>query len=165
MTIVQKSGNIHKNSDGLSKYELANTPYNPDYVPENAEPQTSIEGINITGVGTEFFEEVRENYKKDKNFHILNSLLENFFKDTALDNSFNDIRKTSYDNGMLHLFDGILYYRSKHTCVMVLCSRMFLNTILLECHDKIYSGNLSEGRKMEKINKCAWWLSWRRHSI
>ncbi|MBW0584605.1 hypothetical protein O181_124320 [Austropuccinia psidii MF-1] len=35
-----------------------------------------IEGINITDIGTEFFEEVRESYKKDKNFHILTSLLD-----------------------------------------------------------------------------------------
>ncbi|MBW0542281.1 hypothetical protein O181_081996 [Austropuccinia psidii MF-1] len=29
MTIVHKEGKIHKNSDGLSRWALANTPYNP----------------------------------------------------------------------------------------------------------------------------------------
>ncbi|MBW0541551.1 hypothetical protein O181_081266 [Austropuccinia psidii MF-1] len=60
MTIVHKAGNIHKNSDGLSRWELPNTPDNPSYVPTSAEPQIPTEGINITYVGTEFFEEVIE---------------------------------------------------------------------------------------------------------
>ncbi|MBW0514707.1 hypothetical protein O181_054422 [Austropuccinia psidii MF-1] len=60
MTIVHKSGNIHKNADGLSRWALPNTPDNPAYVTIGAEPQIPIEGINITDVGTEFFAEVRE---------------------------------------------------------------------------------------------------------
>ncbi|MBW0544433.1 hypothetical protein O181_084148 [Austropuccinia psidii MF-1] len=48
---------------------------------------------------------------------------------------------------------------------MVQCSRMLINTILLEFHDNIYSGHLSEDRKMERINTCAWWLSWRKDVI
>ncbi|MBW0544755.1 hypothetical protein O181_084470 [Austropuccinia psidii MF-1] len=165
MTIVHKAGNIHKNADGLSRWALPNTPDNPAYVPTSAEPQIPIEGINIMDVGTEFFEEVRESYKQDKNCHILTALLDKDCKDVALANSLDDIWKTSYDNGRFHLFDGILYHRSKHTCVMVLCSRMLINTILLECHDNIYSGNLSEDRTMERIKTCAWWPSWRRDVI
>ncbi|MBW0473539.1 hypothetical protein O181_013254 [Austropuccinia psidii MF-1] len=49
MTIVHKAGKIH---DGLSRWELANTPDNPAYVPLEAEPQIPIEGINITDIGT-----------------------------------------------------------------------------------------------------------------
>ncbi|MBW0550290.1 hypothetical protein O181_090005 [Austropuccinia psidii MF-1] len=78
MTIVHKARNIHKNGDGLSRWALPNTPQNPAYVPPSAEPQIPIEGINITDVGTEFFEKVREIYKKDKNFHIITSLLEKY---------------------------------------------------------------------------------------
>ncbi|MBW0532097.1 hypothetical protein O181_071812 [Austropuccinia psidii MF-1] len=78
MTIVHKAGNIHQNSDGLSKWELPNTPKNPDYVPTSAEPQITTEGINNTDVGTEFFEEVRESYKQDKNCHILTALLDKY---------------------------------------------------------------------------------------
>ncbi|MBW0507375.1 hypothetical protein O181_047090 [Austropuccinia psidii MF-1] len=54
-TIVNKAGNIHKNADGLRRWALPNTPDNPAYVPENAEPQITIEGINITDVGMEVF--------------------------------------------------------------------------------------------------------------
>ncbi|MBW0513459.1 hypothetical protein O181_053174 [Austropuccinia psidii MF-1] len=84
MTIVHKAVNIHKNSDGLSRWALANTPDNPAYVPLEAEPQIPIEGINITDIGTEFMEEVRESYKKDKNCHIFTSLFDKDCKDTCL---------------------------------------------------------------------------------
>ncbi|MBW0578248.1 hypothetical protein O181_117963 [Austropuccinia psidii MF-1] len=74
MTIVHKEGNINNNADGLSTWELANTPNNPAYVPLEEEPQIPIEGIKITDIVTEFFEEVSKSHKKDKNFHMLNSL-------------------------------------------------------------------------------------------
>ncbi|MBW0512809.1 hypothetical protein O181_052524 [Austropuccinia psidii MF-1] len=102
ITIVHTAGNIHKNADGLSRWALPNTPDNPSYVPTGAEPQIPIEGINITDVGTEFFEEARESYKLNKNCHILNSLLGKDFKDAALANSLDDIWKTSYDNGRFY---------------------------------------------------------------
>ncbi|MBW0517193.1 hypothetical protein O181_056908 [Austropuccinia psidii MF-1] len=54
MTIFHKAENIHKNAVGLSRWELANTPDNPAYIPLEAEPQIPIEGINITDIGTEF---------------------------------------------------------------------------------------------------------------
>ncbi|MBW0555674.1 hypothetical protein O181_095389 [Austropuccinia psidii MF-1] len=110
-------------------------------------------------MGTELFEEVRESYKKDNSCHILTAILDKVFKDSALANSLDDMWKTSYDNGRFHLSDGILYHRSNHKCVMVLCSRMLINTILLEFHDNIYSGHLSEERTMERIKTCAWWPS------
>ncbi|MBW0556286.1 hypothetical protein O181_096001 [Austropuccinia psidii MF-1] len=87
ITIVHKAGNIQKNADGLSGWELANTPDNPAYVPLKAEPQIPIEGINITDIGTEFFEEVRKYYKQDKNFHIFTSLLDKDYKDQSLVNA------------------------------------------------------------------------------
>ncbi|MBW0575303.1 hypothetical protein O181_115018 [Austropuccinia psidii MF-1] len=104
MTIVLKAINIHKNADGLSRWALPNTPDNNSYVPISAEPQIPIEGTNITDVETEFFEEVREIYKQDKNCHILTALLDNNCKDAALANSLDDIWKASYDNGTFHLF-------------------------------------------------------------
>ncbi|MBW0490545.1 hypothetical protein O181_030260 [Austropuccinia psidii MF-1] len=67
---------IHKNADGFSRWELANTPDNPAYVPLEEEAEIPIEGLNITDIETEFFEEVREYYKKDNNLHILTSLLD-----------------------------------------------------------------------------------------
>ncbi|MBW0509311.1 hypothetical protein O181_049026 [Austropuccinia psidii MF-1] len=165
MIIVHKAGNIDKNSDGWSRWELPNTSENPAYVPRSSESQIQIEVIKITDVGTEFFGEVREIYQQETNCHILTSLLEKDRKDASLANSLDDIWKRSYDNGRFHLFDGILYHRSKHTCVMVLCSRSLINTMILECHDKIYSGHLSEDRKMERIKTCAWWPPWRKDVI
>ncbi|MBW0553392.1 hypothetical protein O181_093107 [Austropuccinia psidii MF-1] len=48
---------------------------------------------------------------------------------------------------------------------MVLCSRILIHTIILECHDNIYSVNLSEDRTMERTKTCAWWPSWRKDVI
>ncbi|MBW0532999.1 hypothetical protein O181_072714 [Austropuccinia psidii MF-1] len=62
MTIVRKAGKIHKNANELSRWASANTPDNPAYVSLEEEPQIPIEGINITDIGTEFFEQVRESY-------------------------------------------------------------------------------------------------------
>ncbi|MBW0474702.1 hypothetical protein O181_014417 [Austropuccinia psidii MF-1] len=78
ITIVKKSGNIQKNAYGLSRWALPNTPYNPAYVPETAEPQITIQGINNPDVGTELFEELRESYKQNNNFHILTSLIDKY---------------------------------------------------------------------------------------
>ncbi|MBW0530379.1 hypothetical protein O181_070094 [Austropuccinia psidii MF-1] len=130
MTIVHKAGNIHKNADGLSRWALANTPDNPAYVPLEAEPQIPIEGINITDIGTEFFEEVRESYKQDKNCHILTSLLDKDCKDTFLVNSLDKVWNNYYSEGRFHLFDETIYHRTKHSCVMTLCRRLLINNIL-----------------------------------
>ncbi|MBW0533504.1 hypothetical protein O181_073219 [Austropuccinia psidii MF-1] len=94
MPIVHKAGNIHNNTNGLSKWALPNTLDNFAYVPSNAEPQIPIEGINITDVGTELFEEVREGYKQDEICHIFTSLCDKYSKYTALSNSLDDICKT-----------------------------------------------------------------------
>ncbi|MBW0492947.1 hypothetical protein O181_032662 [Austropuccinia psidii MF-1] len=66
MTIAHKAENINKKSDGLSRWALANTPDNPAYVLLEAEPQIPIEGINISDIGTEFFEEFRESYRQER---------------------------------------------------------------------------------------------------
>ncbi|MBW0494187.1 hypothetical protein O181_033902 [Austropuccinia psidii MF-1] len=142
MTIVHKAGNIHKNAEGLSRWALVNTPDNSAYLPLEAEPQIPIEGIEITYFGTEFFEEVRESYKKDKNFHIFTSFLDKDCKDKALVNSLGEVCENSYSEGRFHLFERTIYHRTKHSFVMTLWSRLRINTILHECHDSIYSGNL-----------------------
>ncbi|MBW0503026.1 hypothetical protein O181_042741 [Austropuccinia psidii MF-1] len=165
MTTVHNSGYIQNNSDGFSRGALPNTSDNAAYVPTSAEHQIPIEGIKITDVGTELFGEGRESYKQDNNCHILTALLDKDCKDASLANSLDGIWKTFYDNGRFHLFDGILYHRTKHTCVMVLYIRILINKILLKCHDNIYSGHFSEDRTMERIKKCAWWPSWRKDYI
>ncbi|MBW0507517.1 hypothetical protein O181_047232 [Austropuccinia psidii MF-1] len=126
MTIAHKSGNIHKNADGLSRWALANTPGNPAWVPQE---EHCIEGICVTDVGTEFFTQ-DEKWKK------------------------------AYDEGRFHLLDGILYHRTKHTCVMALTDRTLINTILHECHDSVADGHLSEYRTLERVKTCSWWPNW-----
>ncbi|MBW0494972.1 hypothetical protein O181_034687 [Austropuccinia psidii MF-1] len=48
---------------------------------------------------------------------------------------------------------------------MTLCRRLLINTILHKCHDSVYSGHLSEDRKLEKVKNCAWWPSWRKGGL
>ncbi|MBW0524605.1 hypothetical protein O181_064320, partial [Austropuccinia psidii MF-1] len=57
MTIFHKYGNIHKNSDGLSRWPLPNNIDNPAYVPEEASTQIPIERISVKDLNTTFFEE------------------------------------------------------------------------------------------------------------
>ncbi|MBW0549871.1 hypothetical protein O181_089586 [Austropuccinia psidii MF-1] len=165
MTIVHKAGNIQRNADGLSRWALANTPDNPDYVPLEAEPQMPIEGINISDIGTEFFEGVRESYKQEKHCHILTSFLDKYCKDKSLVNALDEVWKNSYSEEIFYLFDEILYHRTKHSCIMTLCSRLLINTIFHECHDIIDSGHLPEDRTIEKVKNCAWWPSWKKETI
>ncbi|MBW0546622.1 hypothetical protein O181_086337 [Austropuccinia psidii MF-1] len=81
MTIAHKSGNIHKTSDGLSRWALENTPENPAWVPHE---EHHIEGICVTDIGREFFNQLKESYKMDKNCHILCQLLIKDCKDPSL---------------------------------------------------------------------------------
>ncbi|MBW0526304.1 hypothetical protein O181_066019 [Austropuccinia psidii MF-1] len=71
-TIVQKSGNIYKNADDLSRWAPANTPEMPEWVPQE---ENHIEGICVTEIGTELLDQVKESYKMDNNCHILCQLL------------------------------------------------------------------------------------------
>ncbi|MBW0523217.1 hypothetical protein O181_062932 [Austropuccinia psidii MF-1] len=48
---------------------------------------------------------------------------------------------------------------------MKLCSILLINTIFHEWHDSIYSGHLSEDKKLEKVKSCAWWPSWKTETI
>ncbi|MBW0544616.1 hypothetical protein O181_084331 [Austropuccinia psidii MF-1] len=121
---------------------------NPAYVPLEAEPQIPIEVINITDIGTEFVEEVREYFKQDKNCHTLTAVLDKDCKDTFLVNALDEVWKNSYYEGSFHLFDGIIYHRTNNSCLMTLCSRLIINTILHECHDSVYYGHLSEERTL-----------------
>ncbi|MBW0547773.1 hypothetical protein O181_087488 [Austropuccinia psidii MF-1] len=159
MNIVHKSGNIHKNADGLSRWALANTPYNTAWVPQE---EQHIEGIYVTDIGTEFFSQVKESYKIDKNCHILSQLIIKDCKDPPLSSKFNETWKKAYDGGIFHLLDGILYLRTKHTCVMALTDRALIKTLLNECHDSVEAGHLSEYRTLERVKTCSWWPNWKK---
>ncbi|MBW0557150.1 hypothetical protein O181_096865 [Austropuccinia psidii MF-1] len=135
-------------------WALANTPDNPAWVPQE---EHHIEGICVTDIGTEFFNQVKESYKIDKNCHILSQLLMKDCKDPSLSSKLDETWKKAYDEGRFHLLDGILYHRTKHTCVMALTDRTLINTILHECHDSVAAGHLSEDRTLHKVQACSWW--------
>ncbi|MBW0499034.1 hypothetical protein O181_038749 [Austropuccinia psidii MF-1] len=138
MTIVHKSGNIHKSADGLSRWALANTPKNSAWVPQK---EHHIEAICVTDIGTKFFNQVKESYKMNNTYEIW---------------------KKAYDEGRFHLLDGILYHRPKHTCVITLKDRTLINTILNKFHDSVAYGHLSEDRTLESVKTCSWWPNWRK---
>ncbi|MBW0552223.1 hypothetical protein O181_091938 [Austropuccinia psidii MF-1] len=135
MTIFHKDGNTHKNADGLSRWPLPNNIDNPAYVPEEASPQIPIGGISVTDLYTTFFEEVRHSYTQDKNYSILCQLLNKHCKDISLIHALDEVWKKSYYEGNFHLLDGIIYHRTKHTCVMTVVDRSLINLVLKECHD------------------------------
>ncbi|MBW0559479.1 hypothetical protein O181_099194 [Austropuccinia psidii MF-1] len=162
MTIVHKDGNIHKNADGLSRWELPNDIHNPAYVPEEGSRQIPIEGISVTDLSTTFFEEFRNSYTQDKNCSILFQFLNKDCKDNSLIHALNEVWKKSHDEGRFHLLDGIIYYRTKHTCVTTVVDRSLINFVLKECHDSPFPGHLSEDRTREKVNTCIWWPMWQK---
>ncbi|MBW0555457.1 hypothetical protein O181_095172 [Austropuccinia psidii MF-1] len=159
MTIVHKSGNIHKNVDGHTRWALENTPENPAWVPQE---ENHIEGICVTEIGTEFFNQVQESYKMDKNCHILCQIFMKYCKDPLLSSKLDEIWKKANDEGRFHLLDGILYHRTNNTCVMTLTDNNLMNTILNECHDSVASGNLLEDRTLKRVKTCSWWPNLRK---
>ncbi|MBW0565024.1 hypothetical protein O181_104739 [Austropuccinia psidii MF-1] len=162
MTIFHKDGNNHKNADGLRRWQLPNNIDNPAYVPDEASPQISIEGISITDLNSPFFEEVRNSYTKDHDCSILCQLLTKECPDSSLIHALDEIRKKSYDQGKFHLLDGIIYHITKHTCVMTVVDMSLINLLLKECHDNPFSGPLSEYRKRENLKTCIWWPMWQK---
>ncbi|MBW0571351.1 hypothetical protein O181_111066 [Austropuccinia psidii MF-1] len=148
MTIAHKSVNIHENADGISRWALTNTPENTAWVPQE---EHHIEVICVTDIGTEFYSHVKESYKMDKNCLIVCQTLMKDCKNPSLSSKLDEIWKNKYDEGRFHLLDGILYHRTKHTCVMDLTDRTMINTILHEFNDSVAAGHLSEDRTLERV--------------
>ncbi|MBW0570319.1 hypothetical protein O181_110034 [Austropuccinia psidii MF-1] len=71
MTIHHKDGNVHKNADRLSRWQLPSDISNPAYVSEESSPQIPIEGISVKDLNTTIFEEVKNSYTQDTNCSIL----------------------------------------------------------------------------------------------
>ncbi|MBW0531177.1 hypothetical protein O181_070892 [Austropuccinia psidii MF-1] len=134
ITIAHKSGTINKNTDGLRRWALENTPENPEGVPQ----------------------------KKLKKFHILCQLLIKYCKHPSSYLKLDVVWKKSYDEGRLQLLDGIIYHRTINTCFMNFIDKTLINTILHECHDSVLSGNLSEDRTLERVKAPSWWPNWRK---
>ncbi|MBW0513678.1 hypothetical protein O181_053393 [Austropuccinia psidii MF-1] len=162
ITIVHKDGNIHKNADGLIRLPLPNNIDNPAYVPEEASPQISIEGISIKDLNTTFFKEVRNSYNQDKNCSIICQLLTKNCEHNSLIHALDEIWKKSYDEGRFHLLDGIIYHRNRYKSVMKVLYRSLINLVPKECHDSTFSGHVSEDRTREKIKTCIWWPIWQK---
>ncbi|MBW0572295.1 hypothetical protein O181_112010 [Austropuccinia psidii MF-1] len=135
MTIFHKDGNIHRNADGLRRWPLPNNIDNPAYFPEEASPQIPIERVSVTELNSTFFEELRNSYTQDKNCSILYQLLTKDCKSNSLIHALDEIWKKSYHERRFHLLDGIMYQRTKHTCVMTVVDRSLINLLLKECHD------------------------------
>ncbi|MBW0538789.1 hypothetical protein O181_078504 [Austropuccinia psidii MF-1] len=83
-------------------------------------------------------------------------------KDPSLSSKLDEIWKKVYYEGRFHLLDGILYYRTKHTCFIVLTGRTLINPILNECHDSVAAGHLSEDRTLERLKNISWWPNWKK---
>ncbi|MBW0558037.1 hypothetical protein O181_097752, partial [Austropuccinia psidii MF-1] len=58
--------------------------------------------------------------------------------------------------------DGIIYHRTKNTCVMKVVDRSLINLVLNKCHVSLFSGHLSEDRTREKVKTCIWWPMWQK---
>ncbi|MBW0543028.1 hypothetical protein O181_082743 [Austropuccinia psidii MF-1] len=135
MNIVHEDGNIHKNADGLSRWPLQNDIDNPAYVLEGASPRIPIKAISFTDPNTTFFEEVRNSYTQDRNCSNLFQLLTKDCRDNSLIHSLDEIWRKLYDEGRFHILDGIIYHKTKHTCVMTVVDRYLINLLLKESHD------------------------------
>ncbi|MBW0469356.1 hypothetical protein O181_009071 [Austropuccinia psidii MF-1] len=159
ITIVNQSGNIYKNADGLNRWPLLNKPENPAWGPQE---EYYIEGICVTDIGTEFFDQVKESYKMEKDGHILCQLLMKDHKDTSTSSILDEILKNLYDEGRFHPLDGILDHKTKNKFLMTLTCRTLINTIVDECHDSVVSGHLSEDSTLESVKTCSWFPNWRK---
>ncbi|MBW0500842.1 hypothetical protein O181_040557 [Austropuccinia psidii MF-1] len=157
MTIAHKYGNIHKNTDGLSRWALPNNIDNPAYLPEETSPQIPIEEISVTDLNTTFFEEVRNSYTQDKNCSILCQLLTKDCKDKSSIHALHEIWRKEYDEGRFHLLDGIIYHRAKHSCDMIVVERSSINLVL-----KNAITALSQDITREKVKTCIWWPMWKK---
>ncbi|MBW0477654.1 hypothetical protein O181_017369 [Austropuccinia psidii MF-1] len=83
-------------------------------------------------------------------------------EDPSLSSKLDEIWKKAYDEGRFHLLDGILYHKTKHTCVMALKDKTLINAILHECHDSAAAGHLSEDRTLERVITWSWWPNWKK---
>ncbi|MBW0489227.1 hypothetical protein O181_028942 [Austropuccinia psidii MF-1] len=92
MNIVHRSGNIHNNADGLSKWALANTPKNPLWVPQE---ENCTGGVFVTDIRTEFFNQVKEGFNMDNNCHILSKITMKDFNNPSISSKLYELWKKS----------------------------------------------------------------------
>ncbi|MBW0575612.1 hypothetical protein O181_115327 [Austropuccinia psidii MF-1] len=100
MNIFHKSRKIQKNADGLSTWSLANTPENSAWEPQD---ENHIEGICVTDIGKEFFNQVKERYMMDNSCNIVCQISMKHLKDPSLSSKPDELWKKEYDEGRLYL--------------------------------------------------------------
>jgi hypothetical protein len=143
MTISHRAGNIHKNADGLSRWSLENNDLNPAWDGEIAAKIMSlfpmvntednygfddnddilcVNGLHITEMEEEFWDEVRKSYNSNKNLSTIVEILQSKFKTNELINSLEEPWLSSFKEDRFALYDGLIYHRTKHTSVVTICS-------------------------------------------
>jgi hypothetical protein len=172
MTIEHRAGNIHKNADGLSRWSLENDCLNPawdgevaakimslfpmentqdNYGYDNNDEILTVNGLHITEMEEEFWDEVRKSYSSDKNIYTIIDILQSKFKNNDLINSLGEPWLTAFKEDRFSVYDGLLYHRTKHTSVVIICSSEHINLFLKECHDTITSAHFSFDRTVERV--------------
>ncbi|MBW0559565.1 hypothetical protein O181_099280 [Austropuccinia psidii MF-1] len=77
-------------------------------------------------------------------------------KDKSLIQALDEIWKKEYDEGRFHLLDGLIYHRTKHTCVITVVDRSLVNCVLKECHESPFSGqNKAESQHRYMVTNLA----------
>ena len=161
MTITHRPGKLHNNADGLSRMALPNDPDNPAWDPDDIEKEIPIMGISLADLSEEFFAEIADSYESDINLLKLTKILSQEKTDLSLSTTLEEPWKGLYLEGKFSLLSGLLYFREKHTSVVVLQRKDHIEQILQVCHDDILSGHLSEDRTLERVSTSAWWNQWK----
>ncbi|MBW0498079.1 hypothetical protein O181_037794 [Austropuccinia psidii MF-1] len=89
--IVKKYGNTNKNADGLRRWAPENTPENPAWVQQ----EENNRGICVTDIGTEFFNQVKDSYRMEKNCHILSQISMKDCKESSSSSKPDEVGKNS----------------------------------------------------------------------
>jgi hypothetical protein len=161
MTITHRPGKMHNNADGLSRMALPNDSSNPAWDPEDAEIDIPVMGLSLAELCTEFFEEIKESYNTNVNTTKLVSMMSKDKANLSLASSLESPWKELYAEGKFLLQSGLLYFREKHTSVVVLVSEKHIEQILQTCHDEFLAGHMGVDRTLERVSTTAWWFQWK----
>ncbi|KNE86571.1 hypothetical protein PSTG_20067, partial [Puccinia striiformis f. sp. tritici PST-78] len=130
----------------------ANGPEDEDIFP--------ILGIHACDLDNAFYDLVQKSYDNNSELLKLAEILRNDSSAPELIASLSEKLAKHYKLGKFTLFDGLLYFRHRHSSILVLCDKTQINTILQECHDNANSGHSSEERTVERVKQTAWCIDW-----
>ena len=158
MTITHRPGKFHNNADGLSRMALPNNPDNPSWDPEEMEKEIPVMGITIGDLSEEFFQDIASSYEGNSNTIKLVEILSQEKPDLSLITTLDEPWKNLYQEGKFSLLSGLLYFREKHTAVVLIEGEHHKQQLLEVCHDDCLSGDLPEDRTLERMSNTAWWV-------